>query len=118
MPTRFPKQCGRRGCTSLADGNTAYCQQHQRQAWQSSGRDPQASAAERGYGAEWRAIRGRVLARDKFTCQVCGSHNANHVDHITPKHQGGTDDMGNLRAMCEACHQTKSSSEGGRASRI
>jgi 5-methylcytosine-specific restriction enzyme A len=118
MPTRFPKQCGRRGCSSLADGNTAYCQKHQRQAWQSSGRDTNASAAERGYGSDWRAIRGRVLARDKFTCQICGAHNANNVDHIRPKHLDGTDEESNLRTLCKDCHQVKSSSEGGRAARI
>lgn len=29
------------------------------------------------------------------------------VDHITPKHLGGTDDVGNLHPACRSCNATK-----------
>ena len=66
-------------------------------------------------GAEWRAKRGQVLSRDKCICGICGKPGANEVDHITPKSSGGSDDLTNLRAVHKACHQRKSSSEGGKA---
>lgn len=34
------------------------------------------------------------------------------ADHIIPKSRGGTDDLSNLRAICEDCHKAKTSEEG------
>ncbi len=116
MATPPLKLCGARGCRNYVQGGN-YCPDHQRSAWQSSNRNPAHSATQRGYGAEWRAIRGQVLSRDKCVCAICGKPGANEVDHITPKASGGTDDLSNLRAVHKACHQHKSSSEGGTASR-
>ncbi len=55
----------------------------------------------------WKAKRLTILERDNWACQfpngqggTCGQP-ANHVDHITPRSQGGThhdDDL--LRAAC------------------
>lgn len=57
------------------------------------------------------------MSRDRCICAICGKPGANEVDHIVPKSQGGTDDLANLRAVHQACHLRKSSSEGGKASR-
>lgn len=54
------------------------------------------------------AQRKRILQRDKRTCYVCHKPGANQVDHITPRHQGGTDTDGNLAAIHERpCHLNK-----------
>lgn len=73
------------------------------------------SASQRGYGAPWRKRRAVVLMRDHHLCQACAVHGrttaANQVDHIVPKHKGGTDDLDNLRAICEECHTAKTIEE-------
>lgn len=51
-------------------------------------------------GAEWERRRQAVLERDGYACVVCRA-TATHVDHITPRSRGGTDDMDNLQAMCQ-----------------
>jgi 5-methylcytosine-specific restriction endonuclease McrA len=42
---------------------------------------------------------------------------AKHVDHIVPKALGGTDDEGNLQAICVECHQQKTLREAAEAKR-
>lgn len=70
------------------------------------------SRHERGYGTAWDKLRLRILARDCGLCQCpeCQGGEkrltvATHVDHITPKAQGGTDDESNLRAVNKDCHK-------------
>lgn len=76
-----------------------------------------ASRHQRGYGTAWERLRKRILASDKHLCQTCkraGRYRAgNHVDHITPKAQGGTDDEVNLEVICVSCHQEKTIRENG-----
>jgi len=68
---------------------------------------------ERGISKETRAI---VLDRDGFTCQVCGVGAGEihpydgrktrlHIGHIVDKSMGGSDDSGNLRAVCSVCNE-------------
>jgi 5-methylcytosine-specific restriction endonuclease McrA len=69
---------------------------------------------ERGISKETRAL---VLDRDGFTCQMCGAAagEPNEYDagrktrlqlgHIIDKSMGGTDDAGNLRAICSVCNE-------------
>ena len=58
---------------------------------------------------EWPSLRASVMERDRSTCQYCGKP-AEHVDHIIPKCQGGTDEPDNLVAACAPCNLSK----GGR----
>ena len=73
------------------------------------------TSAQRGYGADWRRLRGEVLLRDKGLCQPCLRNGrvtaAREVDHIKPKASGGTDDADNLQAICLPCHRTKTARE-------
>ncbi len=65
------------------------------------------------------ATRLRVLARDAYTCQTpgCAAGNARQVDHEIPRAEGGTDEEHNLVTRCDACHASKSGTEGARAAR-
>lgn len=78
-------------------------------------RDPEpAPAFEREGSKETRAF---VLDRDGFTCQQCGAVAGEphpydrsrktrlHIGHVIDKSQGGTDDPGNLRALCSICNE-------------
>ena len=71
-------------------------------------------AFERDISKELRAF---VLDRNGFTCQMCGAAAGEthpydpsrktrlHIGHIIDKSQGGTDDAGNLRAICSVCNE-------------
>lgn len=49
----------------------------------------------------WRVTRAQILRRDGYVCQIEGCNlEAEHVDHILPVVQGGTDEPSNLRATC------------------
>jgi len=76
----------------------------------------------RGYGAKWDKLRARILTRDGHLCQTCLDKGvitpATEVDHVTPKAKGGTDEDGNLQAICSPCHKNKTTREtGGRPKR-
>lgn len=85
----------------------------------SEGPGRQASEPEPGgYGASWRRLREEILLRDGSTCTIdgCGAPGV-EVDHIVPRHLGGTDDRANLRALCVHHHRSKTGRERGRLSR-
>lgn len=73
-------------------------------------------------GGRWAAIRGNVMRRDCGLCQDCLAAGATvpgvEVDHITPLHMGGTDDLRNLRLLCRACHASKTAREAGDRARL
>jgi 5-methylcytosine-specific restriction protein A len=66
-------------------------------------------------GSAWMKIREEVMNRDCGICQTCKRNGnvsaATQVDHIIPLHQGGTDAMDNLEAICTNCHSIKTSIE-------
>lgn len=61
--------------------------------------------------------RSYVLDRNGFTCQMCGVAAGEmhpydngrktrlHIGHIVDKSMGGTDEPGNLRAICSVCNE-------------
>ena len=71
-------------------------------------------AFQRGISKETRAY---VLDRNGFTCQMCGAAASEphpfdngritrlHIGHIIDKSMGGTDEVGNLRAICSVCNE-------------
>jgi 5-methylcytosine-specific restriction protein A len=74
------------------------------------------TAADRGYcTAAWAKTRLDVLVRDEYQCQSCGRvcwrKQEAHVDHITPKAAGGSDDPANLQCLCQSCHARKTIQE-------
>lgn len=62
------------------------------------------SAAKRGYGRSWRALRAAFLS-DNPLC-VCGAP-ATEVDHVISLRRGGSNHHSNLQALCKPCHARK-----------
>lgn len=57
------------------------------------------------YPEDWDIIRIQVLMRDDYRCGNCGSTKNLHVHHIVPLSRGGTNQLSNLRTICEECHK-------------
>jgi hypothetical protein len=57
------------------------------------------------YPFDWDNIREAVLSRDSHKCGNCGSSDRLHVHHIVPLSKGGSNEIGNLRTLCEGCHK-------------
>jgi 5-methylcytosine-specific restriction endonuclease McrA len=52
--------------------------------------------------------RREVFARDGYTCQYCGRQSGDlTLDHVVPRHRGGTHSWDNLVAACKACNHRK-----------
>lgn len=76
------------------------------------------------------STRSYVLARNGYTCQQCGAgagepHPDNsgrktrlHIGHIVDKSMGGSDEPGNLRAVCSVCNEGASNQTLDPPSRI
>jgi 5-methylcytosine-specific restriction endonuclease McrA len=47
----------------------------------------------------------RVLERDGWRCQVCGSMQSLHVHHKQFRNHSGDDSQDNLISLCDACHK-------------
>ncbi|AWN05281.1 HNH endonuclease [Streptomyces phage Ibantik] len=100
MP-RAPMICVAKGCISktIRDGR---CREHQtRKPWQNT------SARNQSRPANWPTIKAQVLARDRFTCQMCGARSNLEVDHIIPVAKGGSWEMENLWVLCKEDHIRK-----------
>ncbi len=106
--------CAEPGCRVLSRGS--WCEEHGKAAAQRRTDRRRAYNRARGhsgmqgYGHQWRKVRDAFL-REHAYCG-CGAR-ATEVDHIVPRKQGGTDEPGNLRAMCRVCHSRKTVQEDG-----
>jgi 5-methylcytosine-specific restriction protein A len=90
-----PSACRERGCPEPA-GPRGWCEGH----------DPGAWAGARPMPSGWTGRRALVLERDHHTCVLCGAP-ATEVDHVVPRAEGGTDELTNLRSLCEPCHKAE-----------
>jgi len=51
--------------------------------------------------------RRAVFARDRWTCQYCGSRSNLTVDHVVPRSKGGGSTWENIVASCAPCNRRK-----------
>jgi 5-methylcytosine-specific restriction endonuclease McrA len=51
--------------------------------------------------------RRAVFARDRWTCQYCGSRSNLTVDHVVPRSKGGMSSWDNIVASCAPCNRRK-----------
>ena len=114
-PMAPPRPCAQPGCPKLVTTGSR-CPEHQRALWKSQDISRPSPSA-RGYGRAWQKLRQQILARDGGVCTVpgCGEA-ATEVDHVIPKHAGGTDAPENLASTCRRHHATKTGTERQRLS--
>ena len=105
MPYKPKRPCSYPGCGKLTDGR--YCEEHRQVAgrqYNKYQRDPNTSQR---YGRSWRRIRELYIQAHPI-CERCQSEGrltpAEEVHHIVPLTAGGTNDAGNLMALCKSCH--------------
>ena len=53
---------------------------------------------------EYNLLRKKVLDRDGWRCQVCGSSTDLHVHHLVRRSRLGDDAFDNLITLCATCH--------------
>jgi len=53
---------------------------------------------------KYHAQRLRVLKRDSWRCQICGSSTNLHIHHLRFRSRLGGDEIGNLITLCVDCH--------------
>jgi 5-methylcytosine-specific restriction endonuclease McrA len=52
--------------------------------------------------------RKEIFRRDEYTCQYCGIETRNlTMDHVIPRHRGGSHSWENLVSACHACNIRK-----------
>lgn len=98
--------CAQPGCPELT--RDSHCPAHQPAPWHHD-----QTTTQRGYGHRWRKQRARTL-RHEPQCRMCGAP-ATELDHIIPKHLGGTDDPQNCQPLCKKCHAHKTAGEAAAA---
>lgn len=113
MPARIPKACRKQGCKNVTTDASGYCDEHRGCSWQRHQKGK--TASQRGYGAAWRKVRTIALERDAHLCQQCLKQGryvaATTVDHIIAKAHGGSDELSNLKSLCNVCHKAKTARE-------
>jgi 5-methylcytosine-specific restriction protein A len=70
------------------------------------------TSTERGYDRHWTRLRQWYRRRHPFCADPFGLHqgtfaDGEHVDHIVPLSQGGTNATSNLQTLCQPCHSRK-----------
>ena len=83
--------------------------------------ETKASATPMERGSAWMAKRQRVAERYRYRCAKCGKpwvSNRDHIDHVIPREQGGSNDESNLQPLCsEPCHRLKTAAEAAARAR-
>lgn len=57
-----------------------------------------------------RSVRYEILRRDDHACRYCGAKPPRvelEVDHVIPRHHGGSNEPWNLTAACRDCNRSK-----------
>lgn len=101
-----------RKCTaSLCDqdaGAGGYCMKHARPAW---------TETPRIRGSKLQRLRKQLFDRFPLCvmCQAVGRVTMATIrDHVVPLAEGGTDDEGNVQALCQSCSDLKTAAEQNR----
>lgn len=116
MPSKLRGPCRwANTCTERAAPGKRYCEQHQADAYraQDARRDRETVAFYKS--ALWLKRAKYVIELVDPICRECQRAASQEVDHITPRADGGSDDVENLQGLCKPCHSAKTMRELHRA---
>ena len=61
----------------------------------------------------WKAIRKKILFRDNYTCQSCGTRDTQlHVHHLSDYDRLGNERHEKLITLCHICHELQHTTHG------
>ena len=107
MPMKPKRPCSYPDCGRLTDGR--FCDEHKQIAERQYNQYLRNSDTNKRYGRAWKKLRARFLLLHPL-CEQCKSGSrltpAEEVHHILPLANGGTNDEGNLMALCKSCHSS------------
>jgi hypothetical protein len=63
------------------------------------------SSKARSFADELDAITPALLERAHYRCEACRTGPVEHRHHRLRRSQGGTNELGNLMALCNDCHE-------------
>ena len=105
MPRKPNRPCSYPGCSRLTDGR--YCEEHRQIAGRQYNKYQRDPDTNQRYGRAWRRTRLQYIQSHPL-CEQCKREGrltpAEEVHHIVPLADGGTNDAGNLMALCKSCH--------------
>ena len=102
------KPCLRLACPNIVPRGSSYCPLHDPGPWGGRG------SFRTRYGISrhgWDKLRGRAIRRDGGACTNCGSTERLEVDHVIPRSDGGSNQLGNLATLCHRCHDLKTKAD-------
>lgn len=115
MPHKPMHPCSYPGCPNLT--HERYCDVHKREEnkrYETYDRD---EFAKKSYGHTWEKIRKRYVSTHPI-CEMCFKEGiitpVEHVHHIIPLREGGTNDDDNLMSLCKSCHSKEHAKRGDR----
>ena len=108
MPRKPRHPCGYPGCPELTERQ--YCPAHEKVVSSQYNRYGRTPEMKRRYNGAWPRIRRRFLAAHPL-CEMClregrATAAAEHVHHIIPLSDGGTNDDANLQSLCKSHHSS------------
>ena len=119
MPKKPKRPCSYPGCGRLTDGQ--YCDEHRFSIDRQYNRYLRDPDTNKRYGRAWKKLRARFLLLHPL-CEQCKCEGrltaAEEVHHILPLANGGTNDEGNLMALCKSCHSRITIGSSNRSTRL
>ena len=111
MPISPLKPCAFPSCTALIIPRDQYCTEHKAKVNKNYELNRE-TAVQRGYNTRWKKIRKMVLLRDPI-CKDCNRNPSTNADHIIAVKNDGSNNLNNLKGLCQSCHSKKTASEDG-----
>lgn len=115
MPYKPKKPCSFPGCPNLT--SKRYCEEHEKIVNRQYEKYGRKYKPKERYGKSWSIIRKKYAEAHPY-CEECFKRGimtpVQHVHHIKPLEEGGTNDESNLMSLCKSCHSRIHAKHGDR----